>query len=229
MSKGLMDNYSLIIFDWDGTLVDSVPNIVTALRRAARDRALAELDDARYRSIIGLSLGPALQTLYPELDEKGVKGLRQAYKDHHLQLEKEASRPFSGVVDGLELIKRSGVNLAVATGKRRAGLQRSMMANGYKCFFDASRTADDAQSKPHPDMLEQLLEEFAVPARQALMVGDSCFDMEMAANAGIDRVAVTYGAQSRAELEVWKPVLIADHFNDFVGWLGCQATDLNVS
>ena len=211
--------YSLIIFDWDGTLVDSVPNIVSALKLAAGDLELPLLDDGSYRNIIGLSLGPALLQLYPYLDKSGLGDLRESYKNHHLRLEQQASKPFSGVVDGLDAINNAGMLMAVATGKRRAGLQRSMVANGYQNFFHASRTADDAQSKPHPEMLEQLLKELEVPAEQALMVGDSSFDMGMAKSAGIDRVAVTYGAQSRKELAAWQPVMVADQFDEFVHWL----------
>lgn len=211
--------YSLVIFDWDGTLVDSVPNIVSALKLAAGDFGLPLLSDVSYRNIIGLSLGPALLQLYPHLDDSGLGGLRESYKDHHLRLERQASKPFSGVVNGLSALNDAGMLMAVATGKRRAGLQRSMAANGYQDFFHASRTADDAQSKPHPDMLEQLLKELEVPADQALMVGDSSFDMGMAKSAGIDGVAVTYGAQSRKELESWQPVMVADQFDEFIHWL----------
>ena len=226
MSSLIKNDYSLVIFDWDGTLVDSVPNIVSALKLAAGDLELPLLNDACYRNIIGLSLGPALLQLYPHLNESGLVDLREAYKNHHLRLEQQASKFFSGVVDGLSSINDSGMLMAVATGKRRAGLQRSMMANGYQDFFHASRTADDALSKPHPDMLEQLLKELEVPAAKALMVGDSSFDMGMAKSAGIDRVAVTYGAQSRKELESWQPVMVADHFNEFVHWLMQQRSSL---
>lgn len=212
--------YSLIIFDWDGTLIDSVPNIVTALRMAAEKMALPILEDEAYKGIIGLSLGEAVEKLYPDLDSEQVVAYREAYRDFHLELEQQPSRPYPGVTSGLEKLQEAGVPLAVATGKRRPGLNRSLEANDYYGFFKASRTADDAESKPHPMMLEQLLTELDVSADQALMVGDSEFDMAMAANAGMDRVAVSYGAQSAEKLKKHEPVLVADSFDELVSWLG---------
>lgn len=220
MDQCSTDRYELIIFDWDGTLVDSVPNIVESLRLAALESALPVLDDCSYRGVVGMSLAPALAELYPQLDPSGVGDLCLTYKKHHLNLEQNASRPFPGVVEGLEAIRCSGVSMAVATGKRRAGLQRSMVANGYEDFFHASRTADDALSKPSPDMIEQLLSEFSLAPHQVLMVGDSTFDMEMAREAGVDRAAVTYGAQPGEVLEAFEPVCIVDDFSSLLGWLG---------
>jgi phosphoglycolate phosphatase len=193
---------------------------VTDLERAAMQMELPVLDDERYRGIIGLSLNEAVQTLYPQLNDEQVHAYREAYRDHHLDLEQEPSRPYPGVTDGLKSLRQSGLKIAVATGKRRAGLSRSLKANDYHSFFDASRTADDAHSKPHPMMLDQLLEEFQVPAEEALMVGDSSFDLVMAAHAGMDSVAVTYGAQSESKLKQHEPVFVADSFDELMDWLG---------
>ncbi|MGI9281536.1 MAG: HAD family hydrolase [Endozoicomonas sp.] len=212
--------YSLVVFDWDGTLIDSVPNIVTALVKAAQSMGLPVLADEAYKGIIGLSLGEAIATLYPALDNEQVVVYREAYRDFHLELEQQPSRPYPGVTQGLEHLKGSGVKMAVATGKRRAGLDRSMTANDYQSYFEASRTADDAHSKPHPMMLEQLLDEFDVTADQALMVGDSEFDLAMAVNAGMDSVAVTYGAQNESKLKQHQPVHMVDSFDELIDWLG---------
>lgn len=212
--------YSLVVFDWDGTLIDSVPNIVTALVKAAEAMALPVLADETYKSIIGLSLGEAIAKLYPELDEEQVVVYREAYRVFHLELEQKPSRPFPGVTCGLDYLKGTGIKMAVATGKKRAGLDRSMTANDYQFYFEASRTADDAHSKPHPMMLEQLLAEFGVTADRALMVGDSGFDMAMAANAGMDSVAVTYGAQDGSRLKEYGPVRMVDSFDELIDWLG---------
>ncbi len=212
--------YSLVVFDWDGTLIDSVPNIVTALIRAAQKMGLPVLSDEAYKGIIGLSLGEAINNLYPELDDEQVVVYREAYRDFHLELEQQPSRPFPGVTQGLESLKGGGLRMAVATGKRRAGLDRSMTANDYGSFFEASRTADDAHSKPHPMMLEQLLDELNIPAEETLMVGDSEFDLAMAANAGIDSVAVTYGAQAENRLKKHQPVCTVDSFDELIDWLG---------
>ncbi|WOG25781.1 HAD-IA family hydrolase [Endozoicomonas sp. 8E] len=212
--------YSLVVFDWDGTLIDSVPNIVTALVKAAKSMALPVLSNETYKSIIGLSLGEAVTKLYPELDDGQVAAYREAYRSFHLELEQKPSRPFPGVTRGLEHLKGTRIKMAVATGKKRAGLERSMTANGYQSYFEASRTADDAHSKPHPMMLEQLLAGFGVTADQALMVGDSGFDMAMAANAGMDSVAVTYGAQDEGKLKEYDPVHTVDSFDELIDWLG---------
>lgn len=213
-------DYSLVVFDWDGTLIDSVPNIVTALVKAAESLALPVLADDSYKGIIGLSLGEAIAKLYPGLDEEQALVYREAYRDFHLELEQKPSRPFPGVSRGLECLKGAGVRMAVATGKKRAGLERSMAANDYQPYFEASRTADDAYSKPHPMMLEQLLAEFGVTADQALMVGDSGFDLDMAANAGMDSVAVSYGAQDECRLKEHGPVHTVGSFDELVDWLG---------
>ncbi|WP_081622139.1 HAD family hydrolase [Endozoicomonas elysicola] len=222
MSERVMDKYSLIIFDWDGTLVDSISSIVKALRQAAVEERLPVLDDVLYRGVVGLSLAPAMEHLYPALSANEVERLCRAYKKHHLVLEEEPSRPFVGVLEGLPALRDSKILLAVATGKRRSGLQRSMIANDVEAFFDASLTADDARSKPDPDMIEQLMKRFQLMPEQILMVGDSGFDMEMACRAGVDRLAVTYGAGSREDLERYQPVFIADDFDGVLVWLGVK-------
>ena len=211
--------YDLIIFDWDGTLVNSVPNIVSALRCAGLENGQADLSDEAYKGVIGLSLDTAILTLYPELDNETVARCRESYRNNYFRLEASPSLPYPGVAEGLENLQQRGFKLAVATGKKRAGLQKSLDANELNHFFSDSRTADDAESKPHPMMLELILEELQIPAGKTLMVGDACFDLQMAANAGIDSVAVTYGAQSRETLSRYSPVLMVDTFDQLVDWL----------
>ncbi|MRI35232.1 HAD family hydrolase [Endozoicomonas sp. OPT23] len=212
-------DYSLIIFDWDGTLVDSVPHIVEALKCGAQEQGLPVLDDEAYKGVIGLSLGNAIAQLYPNLGDEAVAIYRDAYRDNYFRLEENPSLPFAGVTDGLELLKTNGYQMAVATGKKRPGLEKSMNANQLQDFFSDSRTADDAESKPHPMMLQQILEELQVPAEKALMVGDAGFDLQMAANAGIDGVAVTYGAQTAESLGQYDTVLTVDSFDQLISWL----------
>ncbi len=212
-------DYSLIIFDWDGTLVDSVPNIVEALKCGAEEQKLPIHGDQAYKGIIGLSLGKAIAQLYPNLGVEAVDKYREAYRIHYSRLEENPSRSFEGVYKGLEFLKAKGMKLAVATGKKRAGLECSLSDNQLHEFFSTSRTADDAKSKPHPMMLEQILEELQVPAEKALMVGDAGFDLQMAANAGIDSVAVTYGAQRAENLKQYQSVLIVDSFDRLIDWL----------
>ena len=211
--------YELIIFDWDGTVVDSVPNIVESLKRSALDSALPLLEDKAYKDVIGLSLVPAIAVLYPDLDQNSVKQYMEGYRRHYRVLEQCPPKPFSGALEGLKHLQAKGMQMAVATGKSRAGLQRSMDANDLEQFVSVFRTSDEARSKPDPDMLEQIIAELGVSREQVLLVGDSCFDLQMAHNAGIDRLAVSYGAQIASELAVWKPVYIADSFTDFIDWL----------
>ena len=212
--------YSLIIFDWDGTLIDSVPDITHSLRYAAQQMQLPILEEDDYRGVIGLSLSNAIRGLYPQLDDKQVLQFVGLYRAEYLRLEENPSAPFPGVTDGLDSLRERGVTMAVATGKGRAGLDRSMTANKYVTYFDASRCADEARSKPDPLMLEQLLQELEVPVERALVVGDAGFDLQMAENIGMDRVAVTYGAQPKEKLLAHNPVFVAESFDDLVEWLG---------
>ncbi|WP_263079974.1 HAD-IA family hydrolase [Endozoicomonas sp. Mp262] len=223
----MINNYSLIIFDWDGTIVDSVPNIVRALKGAVEDLELPMLDDVAYKGVIGMSLGNAFSHLYPAVQEDQLEKLISAYKEHHHRLEQNASRLFEGVAEGLDKIKATGTAMAVATGKRMAGLQRSMVANGYEGYFKHCCTADHAASKPDPDMLFQILDKLGVSSDRTLMVGDSIHDLAMAANAGIDSVAVTYGAQEAGLLKAHRPVFLADHFDELVSWLGVSSGRLD--
>ena len=219
MRPRLKNRYSLVIFDWDGTVVDSVPNIVESLKRAATERQLPVLSDQVYKGVIGLSLVPAIQTLYPDLKESAVSGFIEGYRQHFRELEQSPPKAFSGALRGIQQLREHGVELAVATGKSQAGLRRSIEFNGFSSVIGLCKTSDDARSKPDPDMLEQILVELDIPREQALLVGDSGFDMQMARSAGIDRVAVSYGAQSVSELEGWQPVYIADSFVDLMNWL----------
>lgn len=218
----LEKRYSLIIFDWDGTLIDSVPNITHSLQVAAGQMELPVLDEVAYRNVIGLSLGNAVRGLYPQLDDEAVAEFIKQYRAEYLRVEENPSAPFPGVTDGLDSLRERGVTMAVATGKGRNGLNRSMTANEYGFYFEASRCAEEARSKPDPLMLEQLLDELNVPVEQALMVGDAGFDLQMAENIGMDRVAVTYGAQPKEKLLSHGPVFVAESFDELLEWLGCH-------
>lgn len=215
-----MRKYQALIFDWDGTLVDSIGRIVTSLRVAAERCGLDQLPEARLRGIIGLGLPEAIRSLYPDLhDPARVKGFREAYSDHYLVLESEPSRLFPGVAEALDSFRAQGYRLAVATGKSRHGLQRVLEGRGWENYFDITRCADETASKPHPLMLEEILAHFGLPPRAALMVGDSPFDLQMARNVGMDAVAVGYGAVALEQLREQAPVLAIDEFVQLRRWL----------
>lgn len=215
-----MSDYRLLIFDWDGTLVDSIGRIVESMRRAAESCGLPSLSDAQIKGIIGLGLPEAVQVLYPQLrDEVMVRRLCEGYGEHYLELEREPSALFPGVEEALESFRRQGYRLAVATGKSRRGLQRVLEGRGWLDYFDVTRCADETASKPHPRMLHEIMDCCGVSARQSLMVGDSVFDLQMARNASVDSVAVGFGAQSLESLLVHEPSLAINQFCELHAWL----------
>lgn len=215
-----MRDYRLLIFDWDGTLVDSIGRIVTAMHRAADACELVRRSDTQVKGIIGLGLPEAIRSLYPELVEAArVERFRRCYSEQYLALEAQPSALFPGVAEALSAFRAAGYRLAVATGKSRHGLRRVLEARGWLEYFDATRCADETASKPSPLMLEEILAQCGVAPRQALMVGDSSFDLQMAQRAGIDSVAVGYGAQPLLALRAYNPVLAVEHFTELRTWL----------
>lgn len=215
--------YKLLIFDWDGTLADSIGRIVTAMRVAAQRSGHPERDEDSVKGIIGLGLPEAILTLYPEMTDAQVVDFRQHYADVYIAMDTEPSPLFDGVLESLEAFRAEGYRLAVATGKARRGLDRVLKAHGWEDFFDVTRAADETASKPDPLMLNQILAHCDVRPEHALMVGDATFDLQMARNAGIDSVAVGYGAQSMERLLAFEPRLAIDTFSQLHAWLGRQA------
>nr|WP_189684719.1 HAD-IIIA family hydrolase [Pseudomonas sp. SWRI92] len=213
----------MLIFDWDGTLANSIGRIVESMHIAADRTGFARRDDFAVKGIIGLGLPEAIRSLYPDIDDDGLVIFRQHYADHYIALEAEPSPLFDGVADTLQLLRGEGYRMAVATGKARRGLDRVLKAHGWDDYFDITRAADETASKPHPLMLEQILAHCGVQAGQALMVGDSSFDLQMARNAGMSSVAVSYGAQTIEALKAFEPCLAIDHFPELHAWLSRRA------
>ena len=208
-----------LIFDWDGTLADSIDNIVTAMQRAAMDLSLPVCTPRQVRDIIGLALPDAVAVLYPEIeDPRLVQGVIDAYTDNYLQLELEPSSLFGGVHAALDTLRVEGFHLAVATGKTRRGLDRMLATHGLESYFDVTRCADETAGKPHPRMIEEILGELRVSSADACMVGDSEFDIIMGHNAGVRPVAVTYGAMTQQQLLRHRPVHCVDTFDEFHSW-----------
>ncbi|KDN98171.1 HAD family hydrolase [Pseudomonas donghuensis] len=212
-------DYDLLIFDWDGTLADSIGRIVEAMHLAAGRAGYAACDDEAVKGIIGLALPEAISVLYPRLDAGQVAQFRQHYADVYMALDDQPSPLFEGVVESLEAFRAEGYRLAVATGKARRGLDRVLRANGWEGYFDITRAADESRGKPHPQMLEEILAHCQVEPQRALMVGDSSFDLLMASNAGMHSVAVGYGAMSLEALSAFGPQLCIDHFSQLQAWL----------
>jgi phosphoglycolate phosphatase len=213
-------DYQLLIFDWDGTLVDSIARIVESMRVAADASGLPWRDDAEIKGIIGLGLPEAIATLYPELDDsRCIDAFRKRYGEHYSALESEPSPLFEGVAEALEAFRDEGYRLAVATGKSRRGLDQVLAGRGWLNYFDITRCADETASKPDPRMLQEILVHCGVTAERAVMVGDSPFDLRMAHRAGVDSVAVGYGAQPLAALLKESPKLAVERFEELRHWL----------
>lgn len=211
--------YKLVIFDWDGTLMDSEERIVEAIQHAAREAGLPVLDKKASASIIGLSLTRAIEQLYPQATPAQVEKMAQAYSHYFLHEAKTPMRPFEGAEALLKALKDKGVKLAIATGKSRRGLDQILPESGLAPYFDVTRTPVEAASKPDPLMLRQILDETGVPVEKALMVGDTTFDMEMARNIGMDRVAVSFGVHDHAELDAYGPLAHFHHLDALRQWL----------
>ena len=183
-------DYRLLVFDWDGTLVDSISRIVESLQVAAEACGLPQLDESALKGIIGLGLPEAIRVLYPEVDDPvAVQRYREVYGAHYNRLEAQPSALFPGA-GGSRRLSGEGYLLAVATGKTRRGLDHVLAGRGWLDYFDITRCADETASKPDPRMLHEILQHCRVDAGQALMVGDSPFDLQMAHRAGMDSVAV---------------------------------------
>ena len=203
---------SLLIFDWDGTLSDSVARIAKCMQLAAEEYSQPIPQYSDVAEIVGLGLHEATLRLFPGTSHYESSLLQASYSKHYRSEDRNPCDFFPGVMETLEELRQAGYQLAVATGKSRAGLNRVLKALGMEGFFHSSRCADETLSKPHPLMLEELLSEFGVSAGQAVMVGDTEFDMQMAENAAMPRIAVSYGAHHIDRLRAFQPIACLDQF-----------------
>ena len=211
----------LFIFDWDGTLIDSAQRIVDALQAAIAECSLSPRTDEQSRNIIGLGLPEAITALYPELSVTGREALRQSYVKHYLAADHRPCELFPGVLTTLHALKEKNFHLAVATGKSRRGLDRVLDQLELRDFFDATRCADETRSKPHPQMLHELLAELKLASERAVMVGDTEYDLAMARTAGMQCIAVDYGAHAIDRLLAYEPELVLSEFSQLLAhrWL----------
>lgn len=214
--------FDLLVFDWDGTLLDSAGAIVAAIQAACRDLDLPEPSDERARHVIGLGLGEALRHAVPELPEQRYPQMVDRYRHHYLSRDQEL-RLFDGAAELVAGLADAGFALAVATGKSRVGLDRALKASGLGDYFQASRCADECFSKPHPQMLEELMQEFAVAPERTLMIGDTTHDLQMALNAGVASLGVAYGAHPAAALDALAPLARLQKVEDLAAWLRTHA------
>lgn len=209
----------LLIFDWDGTLSDSVARISTCIQLAAEDHRLPIPGFDAAKEIIGLGLQEAIAQLFPQANAEMVKAFSATYSAHYRDQDQQPCAFFPGVVDTLNELRAQNYLLAVATGKSRAGLDRVLLATELGDLFHSSRCADETRSKPHPLMLQELLTQHGMMPQQAVMVGDTEFDMEMAVNAKVPRIAVSYGAHEAHRLDAYSPITCLDSFSDIINYL----------
>ncbi|MCB1734194.1 MAG: HAD-IA family hydrolase [Gammaproteobacteria bacterium] len=213
-----MNAIKLIVFDWDGTLVDSEHRIVTAMQDAIRDAGLPPLPTDTLKNVIGLGLGIAIETLLPDCDRAVHQAVADAYRHHFLAADKHAvSFPDAGPV--LKTLADRDYFLGVATGKSRHGLDRDLDETGFKTYFHATRCADETHSKPHPQMLFDVMERVGVEAHETLMIGDTEYDLQMARNAGAASVGVAYGVHEPDRLHRHDPLIILDRLGDLIPFL----------
>ena len=201
----------LIIFDWDGTLFDSVGQIVASLQYAAQLFEQPLTDDAA-KSIIGLGLPEVMQILFPQVPHL-QQDILECYADHYVANSK-GDAWFDGVAELLADLKQQGIKLAVATGKSRKGLDRVLTQTQSHDFFDITRAASETKSKPHPLMLEEILAEMQVSIDSAIMVGDTSYDLEMAQNLNMPRIGVSYGVHSIDTLQQYQPLAIVHNVQE---------------
>ncbi|UYZ84672.1 HAD-IA family hydrolase [Entomomonas sp. E2T0] len=214
-----MAKYKLAIFDWDGTLLDSINLIVNSIHVTAKDFGLPVLDNQSVKNIIGLRLDNAVSKLYPELSPKQLTEYLENYAKNFVEMEKTTPNLYPNVLETLQKLQQNDYLLAIATGKSRKGLDRILGALELTNFFDATRCADETAGKPNPKMLNELLDYFGLNNKQAVMVGDASFDLQMANNANMDSIAVSYGAQSVEALKSYSPLTIIDQFDELPKYL----------
>lgn len=202
----MKNRFDLIIFDWDGTLIDSIDWIARCLQNAANNTRHATPDYQSAKDVIGLSIEKAIAALFPDANENEVHTLVDHYEKAYFSKKISRDDLFTGVFDMLEALKKSGYLLAIATGKTREGLDEALHATGTVDLFSITRCADETQSKPHPKMLEEIMTHLQISPERVLMVGDSTHDLQMAINAGIASIGVASGSHDSDQLLPYQPL-----------------------
>lgn len=215
----MRNRFDLLVFDWDGTLFDSVGWIVECIQRAAYDCGFAVPTEREAKSVIGLGLHEAMEALFSDHPPATALRLAESYRGFYGGRRVSADGLFSGVFEMLTELKECGYLLAVATGKTRAGLNHALNLTRTETLFHSTRCADETASKPNPQMLFQLMNELDVAAEKTLMVGDSLHDLRMAHNAGVAAIGVGCGANELVELAEFDPLACIERTTDLLKFL----------
>ena len=208
----------LLVFDWDGTLADSEALIVGAMEAAIAQLQYQARSKAQIRDVIGLGLVEAAQALFPDMERDHHELLGNCYRQHYAKCAHETLL-FPDVSETLRSLQQCEYGMAIATGKSRKGLDHSLRQTGLEGFFHVTRCADETCSKPHPRMLHEILDELDIQTHHAVMIGDSEYDMQMALNAGMPSIAVSYGVHESTRLLQYKPLACLDSLAELLNWL----------
>jgi phosphoglycolate phosphatase len=213
------NSWQALVFDWDGTLIDSIARIANSLQLAGEKVCGVKVSAAAARDVIGLGLHEAVTQLHPELGAEDITAISEAYKQHYLY-ESEIEAPlFDGVIDLLDNLRTRGFTLAIATGKSRTGLDHSLQTHNLAHYFSSTRCAGENRSKPHPEMLLGVLSDVGISTQHALMIGDSEHDMLMASNAKVKAIAVTHGVHKAEVLLKHQPLACLDQITELSNFL----------
>lgn len=218
-----MKRFPLLVFDWDGTLVDSIERIVTSLQHASKQAADIHISEIQARNVIGLGLIEAITQLHPDLDVQQhtteLNNIADAYRQHYLYDNTVPAPLFTGVIDLLDELRENGYTLAISTGKSRAGLEQSIDEHQLADYFATTKCAGENKSKPHPEMLHEIMHELNFQAAQTLMIGDSEHDLKMANNANMQCIGVTHGVHDAKTLEKFNPLTCLNNITELSDYL----------
>lgn len=216
--------FNLLVFDWDGTLMDSEASIVSCMQSAIADLGCEPRSGEAIKNIIGLGLREAIDTLYPGTDDAFLQAMVERYRYHFLGGGSDRAELFPGAAQTIRELSEAGYLLAVATGKGRKGLDMVLEKTGLGQYFHTTRCADETFSKPHPQMLEEVMDELGAEPHETLMIGDTEYDMQMASNARTHALAVSYGVHDRQRLLQHGPLHCLDAIDELGEWLAtCSA------
>ncbi len=215
----MKNRFEVLVFDWDGTLMDSEAHIVACMEYAIREHGIEPDPPHQLKRVIGLGLTEAVAELLPDHESTTHLRVADTYRHRFLSEKTAQSELFPGAESTLRGLHAKGYLLAVATGKSRRGLDKVLAQTGLADLFVASRCADETFSKPHPQMLEEIRTDLDVPAERMLMIGDTEFDLQMAANAGVPSVGVSYGVHEPERLQKHNPLAILERIVELPDWL----------
>ncbi len=203
-------NVRVVIFDWDGTLVDSVEHIADSLHQAATDLGYPALEREAYRDIIGLGMVEALEKLYPGISREEMNRIREGYAGYFFKKVTTPQNVFEGMADVVADLRNAGRQCSVATGKSRRGLDSALVSSGLGGHFEITRCADETRSKPDPTMLKEILQFYGIESEDAVMIGDTRYDLEMAKRIGMPSIGVEWGVHKRDVLGDYDPHAIVE-------------------